>query len=137
MLRVQGIVETAIYVRDLVQAARFYRDLFGFATLFESDRLVALNVADGNVLLIFKAGATDQDSEVEGGMIPGHSGSGRYHFAFAVAAEDIAAWRDRLASAGIAVEGEVAWPRGAHSLYFRDPDEHLVELLTPGFWANY
>jgi catechol 2,3-dioxygenase-like lactoylglutathione lyase family enzyme len=26
------------------------------------------------------------------------------------------------------------WPGGARSLYFRDPDEHLVEFITPGFW---
>ena len=29
------------------------------------------------------------------------------------------------------------WPRGGESLYFRDPDGHLVELATPGLWANY
>ncbi|HHQ6628438.1 TPA: VOC family protein, partial [Serratia fonticola] len=23
------------------------------------------------------------------------------------------------------------------SIYFRDPDGHLLELVTPGIWANY
>ena len=27
--------------------------------------------------------------------------------------------------------------RGAVSLYFRDPDGNLGELVTPGLWANY
>jgi catechol 2,3-dioxygenase-like lactoylglutathione lyase family enzyme len=31
----------------------------------------------------------------------------------------------------------MAWPRGGTSLYFRDPDGHLVELATPGLWSIY
>jgi len=31
----------------------------------------------------------------------------------------------------------VKWSRGGESLYFRDPDDHLVELATPGIWATY
>jgi hypothetical protein len=31
----------------------------------------------------------------------------------------------------------VAWPRGAKSVYFRDPDGNLAELISPGFWAIY
>jgi catechol 2,3-dioxygenase-like lactoylglutathione lyase family enzyme len=71
-----------------------------------------------------------------GGWIPAHEGSGRLHFAFAVAAEDLAAWEAHLAGEGIEIESRVDWPRG-RSVYFRDPDQHLVELVTPGLWANY
>jgi len=31
----------------------------------------------------------------------------------------------------------VDWPRGGRSLYFRDPDQHLLELITPGCWSIY
>ena len=72
-----------------------------------------------------------------GGSIPPHDGSGPMHFAFAIAADSLAAWRARLAEAGVEIESEMVWPRGAVSLYFREPDGHLVELATPGLWANY
>ncbi len=47
------------------------------------------------------------------------------------------AWRRRLESEGVAVESVVTWPGGAKSLYFRDPDGNLAELITPGFWSIY
>ena len=55
----------------------------------------------------------------------------------AIAAEDVESWRGRLESEGVAVESVVTWPRGAKSLYFRDPDGNLAELITPGFWSIY
>ena len=43
----------------------------------------------------------------------------------------------RLESEGVAVESIATWPGGAKSLYFRDPDGNLAELITPGFWSIY
>jgi len=37
----------------------------------------------------------------------------------------------------VAIEGRSHWPQGAESLYFRDPDGHLLEVVTPGIWPNY
>lgn len=137
MPAVNGIIETALYVADLPAAAEFYRRVFGFRTLLESDRLIALGVADRNVLLLFKQGATDQPFDTGGGIIPGHSGAGPSHFAFSIAAEDVDTWRQELERQRVPIESVVTWPGGAKSLYFRDPDRHVVELLTPGFWAIY
>ena len=68
--------------------------------------------------------------------LPPHGGSrGGYHFAFSIASDDVEAWQGRLESEGVAVESVVTWPRGAKSLYFRDPDRNLAELITPGFWS--
>ena len=41
-----------------------------------------------------------------------------------------------LIEAALYVDVELtrAWPRGGRSLYFRDPDHHLIELASPGIW---
>ena len=57
-------------------------------------------------------------------------------FALSVAAADLPAWATRMAAHGVAEAGRTQWPRGGTSLYFRDPDGHLLELATPGIWPN-
>jgi catechol 2,3-dioxygenase-like lactoylglutathione lyase family enzyme len=137
MPTVHGILETALYVADVQKSAAFYRRVFGFQPLLESDRLIALDVAGRSVLLLFKGGATEQPFTTPGGIIPGHSGTGTTHFAFAIAADDVEPWKRQLEAAGVPLESVVTWPGGAVSLYFRDPDQHLAELITPGFWRTY
>lgn len=137
MPSIAGILETALYVADPQIAAEFYCRVFGFDPLVESDRLVALDVAGRSVLLLFRRNATNEPFELPGGVIPGHGASGRSHFAFSIGAGDVDAWRRQLTDAGVAIESEVAWNGGAQSIYFRDPDGHLGELITPGFWRIY
>jgi len=137
MSLVGGIIETAINVKDLHQSAEFYRTLFEFETLLDTDRLIALNVAGRNVLLLFQQGATGEPFVTPGGIVPPHHGSSSGHLAFSIQASEVEGWRDRLAAAGIPIESTVHWPGGAESIYFRDIDDHLVELLTPGFWPIY
>ncbi|HEY7152490.1 MAG TPA: VOC family protein [Gemmataceae bacterium] len=136
-MKVSGILETALSVADPAASATFYKRLFGFDTLMDTDRLVALNVAGRHVLLLFKKEVTEEPATLPGGVIPGHGASGRSHLAFSITAADIEPWRERLAGENVAVESTVNWPAGATSLYFRDPDQHLVELITPDFWAIY
>jgi len=50
-MKVSGILETALSVADPAASAAFYKRLFGFDTLLDNDRLVALNVAGRDVLL--------------------------------------------------------------------------------------
>ena len=134
---VDGVLETALYVADLDRAAAFYGRLFGWPTLLADDRMRALDVAGRQVLLLFRAGASDRPNAVPGGTVPPHDARGRIHVAFAIARDALGAWERRLAALGVAVEGRVAAERGGTSLYFRDPDGHLVELATPGLWPTY
>lgn len=137
MPAVSGVLETALYVEDVDRAARFYAELFGFETLVSSAAFRALAVAGRQVLLLFRKGSAVDPAVVPGGTIPGHDGSGRLHLAFSIPAADLERWERFLVEQGIAIESRVKWPRGGQSLYFRDPDGHLVELVTPGCWAIY
>jgi catechol 2,3-dioxygenase-like lactoylglutathione lyase family enzyme len=135
--RVTQLLETALYCDDLARAADFYKRLFGFETLVESERLVALDVASRDVLLLFKRGATFRAVAAAGGTVPPHDGSGPTHFAFGIERQDLNEWAIRLAELGVAIESRVEWDMGGVSLYFRDPDGHSVELATRGTWATY
>lgn len=131
-----GVLETAIYVEDVGTAAAFYKRILGLAALSADDRFVALNAGPASVLLIFRRGGTLRDIHLTGGVIPAHDGNGPIHFAFGVPRGTMDDWRRHLVANDVAITGEMAWPQGGQSLYFNDPDGYVVELATPGIWAN-
>lgn len=135
--RIEGLLETALYVADMARAAAFFRDVLRLDPLLETDRLTAFDAGRQGVLLVFLGGASQADMVGERGIVPGHDGQGPVHMAFAITAASYAAWHDRLTNAGVAMRGEMAWPAGGRSLYFEDPDGHVLELATPGLWRTY
>ncbi len=130
MPRVYGLLESALYVEDLERSAQFYQTVFGFELIDSGERLYALGVADRQILLLCKKRASAN--------LPfgGHDGDGRLHLAFAIGAGEIEAWETWLQRHGVAIEEKRLWERGGWSLYFRDPDQHLVEVATPGVWPR-
>lgn len=140
MQPLERVLETALFVEDIDRAVEFYKSVLGFSVLAKSgqpERLIALDVGGVSVLLLFKSGVTANDVVIPGGRIPGFNGTGSGHVAFPIDRGELAAWEKRLAEQGIAVESKVTWERGGQSIYFRDPDNNLLELATPGVWATY
>ena len=135
--RINGVVETCLYSDDLPRSVRFYRDELGLRLLESGERLCVFSIADKQVLLLFRSGGTLEPIPTPGGMIPPHDSAGQMHVAFAVSKEDFGAWEKHLIARGIAIESKVNWPTDGQSLYFRDPDNHLLELATPGLWEVY
>jgi catechol 2,3-dioxygenase-like lactoylglutathione lyase family enzyme len=134
---VTGILESALYVAVLARSLRFYQELFGFEQIAGDERFAALDVAGRQVLLLFGEGGSTKGSQTSGGFIPPHDGHGQLHLAFSIAADQWDAWLARLPEHGVAIESRVDWSRGGKSVYFRDPDGHLIELITPGCWTTY
>src|SRR5215204_398982 len=138
---VTGIVEAALHVQEVARSMDFYRDLFGFEEELRNPAIGVLRVPGRQALILFPR--TDNPQPVVSsplsveGTIPPHGASGRMHVAFSIGDVDVEPWRKRLAARGVALEGFVRWKRGGTSLYFRDPDEHLVELISPGLWNFY
>ena len=127
----EGLLESSLYVGDVTVSARFYEKIFGFPVISDfGERGCAMRAGDRQVLLLFKKGASLAISSP-------HDGDGELHIAFAISAAELARWEAWLAEHGIAVEEKRTWERGGQSLYFRDPDRHLIEVATPGVWSIY
>jgi catechol 2,3-dioxygenase-like lactoylglutathione lyase family enzyme len=134
---IRGVVETCVYSADLARSIRFYRDRLGLRLLESLDRLCVFAAGERQVLLVFLLGGSVEPVQMPGGLIPPHDGSGQSHFAFAISRGDFSSWENFLLTQGIPIESKVDWPSGGKSLYFRDPDQNLVELATPGIWEVY
>lgn len=137
MPALSAILETVLYVDDLDRAAAFYETVMGLPVLYADDRMRAYDVARRGTLLLFIRGGTLEPVETPGGTIPPHDGSGSLHVAFAIERTELSDWKAHLADHAVDVESSADWPRGGHSIYFRDPDGHLLELATPGLWQGY
>jgi len=129
--KTEGILESSLYVTDVARSAQVYEKIFGSRAISDFGwRGCAIEAGDRQVLLLFKKGgslATDTP----------HDGDGELHLAFAIRAGELAGWEAWLAENGITVEEKRKWGLGGQSIYFRDPDRHLLEIATPGVWSIY
>jgi catechol 2,3-dioxygenase-like lactoylglutathione lyase family enzyme len=89
-----------------------------------------MRAGDRQVLLLFKKGGSHSIQSP-------HDGDGELHLAFAISSSELARWEAWLADNGIPIEERRTWDLGGQSIYFRDPDRHLLELATPGVWSIY
>jgi catechol 2,3-dioxygenase-like lactoylglutathione lyase family enzyme len=129
--KTDGILESSLYVSDVPRSVRFYKETFGFRVIVDfGERGCAMHAGTRQVLLLFKKGASRA-------METPHDGDGELHLAFAIPSTELANWESWLQSREIPLEEKKKWELGGWSLYFRDPDRHLLELATPGTWPVY
>lgn len=125
-----GILEAALYVADLTRSEQFYARVFNLRKLGSDPSRHVFFQCGNAVLLLFRAEATRQSD----GRIPAHGAKGPGHLAFEIFLEEISSWREHLQKCGVAIEKEIDWPEGGHSIYFRDPDGNSLELATRNVW---
>lgn len=126
----KSIKETAIYVADLAQSKQFYHDLLGLPIIVHVKDQHIFFRAGESVLLCFNPAHSKIKTSV-----PPHFGEGNLHFALECLDGDYEKWKTVLTKNGIEIEQEVVWKAGRKSFYFRDPDQHSVEIVQSGIWG--
>jgi glyoxylase I family protein len=130
-LRIAGLHHITLICADAERSVGFYRNLLGMRlvkqTVNDDDRGARhLFFGDeegrpGTLITCLEYGDLDEGSVGRGST---------HHFALAVDSEqELGAWRDYLVSRGIATT-EVMDRRYFKSIYLRDPDGHIVEIVA-------
>ena len=115
--KVTGIDHVVFHVKDLIGAKKFYTEFLGMTIDHESSWQCFLKCGNQSIALF----EVDESQDV-------HGGSEVNHMALRLAAGDYAHVKATLENAGIEVHGRKGDPR---CVYFRDPDGHQLQLLSP------
>ena len=131
-----AILESALYVTDLVEAEAFYGETLGLEPISRVEgRHVFFRCGDG-VLLLFDASATVEPPPPGARLpVPPHGTTGQGHLCFAATAVEIERWKVLLEAKGVDIEADFEWPRGGRSIYFRDPSGNSLEFAEPRIWG--
>ena len=133
--RIVKLVETSLYVRDLERSERFYSNVLGLEVFTRKPGRHVFFKAGRGMLLVFNPSYLKAEKEKEGDMaLPQVYELGKTHIAFEIRREDYDGWKQVLSENGVKVEHESGWGKGNRSIYFRDPDGNVVELIEPGSW---
>ncbi len=122
-LAVKGLQHLNLRVAELERARDFYVRVLGFRVAFAKGDTVWLEA--GGDLLGLSQGAAERSAP-----------SAAQHFGFMVETRDeVDAWCAQLRAHGVACEKGPYDRSDGRSLYFRDPDAHLLEIfwLDPAF----
>ena len=130
---IKGLGETVLRVRDLNSMKEFYSNIIGLELIKEFPKVAFFKISDGygghtQVIGLFaeelpRAFANDSIATVEPAC------SSLHHFALEISSVDYLAEKTRLESAGCEViTAEHKWCQW-RSIYVRDPEKNVVELV--------
>ena len=117
-MKINGIFEIAVRVKNLERSTKFYTEVLGFEHgLLDAERRWHFLWVGG------RAGMVVLQEEKENWQ--------QQHFAFSVSASDIPSFKINLERNKVSVHGpvELSW-MNATTLYFADPDGHDIEFCA-------
>lgn len=123
-MELDGIDHVALGVRDIKQSANWYIEVLGFERLYE-------NMWDGVPMFIGKGKTAIALFPAKTDSKPpslSHRELRMLHLAFRANKENFVAAQRELKNRGI--EFEFQDHEISHSIYFRDPDGHALEITT-------
>lgn len=132
-LRISGIHHITLIARNLERSVAFYRDLLGMRLVKQTR-----NQDDATARHFYFGDEAGEPGTVVTCFEYPHMEDGKvgvgstHHFALAVESpEELDGWRQYLTSRGVPCS-EALDRTYFRSLYFRDPDGHIIELATRG-----
>ncbi|KID95188.1 hypothetical protein MAJ_08822, partial [Metarhizium majus ARSEF 297] len=134
------IVETVLYTSDVAGLAKWYKDIMGIVPFHENPRSAGFSLPNDTILLLFDRNKTKQDKIFPTGVIPKHgteTGLGQ-HMAFACASHDeLSQWERHFKNKNVDIIAKMSWELGGKSVYVKDWEGHVIEVMTRGVWPVY
>jgi catechol 2,3-dioxygenase-like lactoylglutathione lyase family enzyme len=118
-----GVRHLALRVRDLKRSLDFYTRIMNMRVEWQPDADNAYLTSGSDNLALHQVSSASGAGETGGAALD--------HFGFLVATPDeVDGWARDLEARGVALEQQPKTHRdGARSIYFRDPDGNLIQLL--------
>jgi catechol 2,3-dioxygenase-like lactoylglutathione lyase family enzyme len=124
MFKIEGLDHIALSVRDVERSAQWYADVLGFKRQHEG-------MWDGVPIFVGNGAATIAlfpAREEIGSTSRDRAAVRTLHFAFRTDRENFLRAQDELKKRAIALDFQDH--EISHSIYFRDPDGHQIEITT-------
>ena len=120
------IAAITLFVEDLEDAKRFYRDVFELPVAFADANSAVFNFGDTMVNLLM---ASEAPGLVEPAVVAAREAGVRFQFTLGV--DDVDATCDRLRERGVEIlNGPMDRPWGIRTASFRDPGGHVWEIAA-------
>ncbi|KAJ4171566.1 hypothetical protein NW754_013335 [Fusarium falciforme] len=138
--RLGQIVETILYTSSVPSLVAWYKDVFSITPFESNEALAGFSLPNDSILLLFDRSAITEDRHPPGGTIPKHgcpTGLGQ-HIAFACnGKEELKEWEEHFKVKGVEIIGRMEWERGGSSVYVKDWEGHVIEVMTRNIWQVY
>jgi catechol 2,3-dioxygenase-like lactoylglutathione lyase family enzyme len=126
-LQLKGLDHFALNVKDMKRAEEFYTNTLGFTVIRKSETQAGLKhfeIDAGNVVIaLFESPDLDLKKAHETMTEEGY-----LHFAFGASYDQFDSTIQSLKHNGVIIDGEPRdWGKSV-SVYFRDPDDHQLEI---------
>ncbi len=128
-MEIKQVKETCLYVKDLERSKKFYHDILGLQVYSMVENRHVFFKVGPSMLLCFQPEVTKAEKN-----LPPHFAYGIQHIALEVSPDTYTKWKAALQQKGVAVIHEQHWKASLYSLYFKDPDGHLIEIVPEGIW---